>query len=158
MSDEKIKHLELLFDQLSNWSVGIDLHIGELEKKFEDNNTYNLALEADANTNRNDQRISELEASSASHTEKLDVLIDQINKNCANKTHIEGINYEIAELKQKFGSHEEDHLCDIYSKDNTFDEFLIWIGNNREDINELKEMLNKTDEVLKSMREVLGIE
>lgn len=32
--NEKIKHLELLYDQLSNWSVGIDLHIGELGKRI----------------------------------------------------------------------------------------------------------------------------
>ena len=33
---KSIKHLELLYDQLSNRSVGIDLHIGELEKKVDE--------------------------------------------------------------------------------------------------------------------------
>ncbi len=30
-----LRKLEKAYDQLSNWSVGIDLHIGELEKRVE---------------------------------------------------------------------------------------------------------------------------
>jgi len=42
------------------WGYRVNHRLEELEKKFEDNNTYNLALEADANTNKNEKEIAEL--------------------------------------------------------------------------------------------------
>ena len=63
------------YDQLSNWSVGIDLHIGELEKNHK--NTYNLALEADANTNLLFKDIAELRDALQKSGVKWDFRLDE---------------------------------------------------------------------------------
>ena len=76
---ERLDSLEKTYDQLSNWSVGIDLHVGEVEKKSE--NYINMASDMTKRYHELKLEIAELRDDMANLMKSTsDVLLKEINE------------------------------------------------------------------------------